>query len=63
MRILELFGGTGGVGRTESAMGHTVLSLDTCSKYKPDLLADIMEFDFTIWTFAIFDYTICRQIR
>ena len=45
MRILELFSGTGSVGKVAREMGHRVVSLDISNKYKPDICADIMDID------------------
>ena len=46
MRILELFSGTGSVGKVAREMGHQVVSLDISNKYKPDICADIMDIDY-----------------
>ena len=56
MRLLELFSGTGSVGRVAREMGWEVVSLDVCPKYSPDYVADIMDFDFTIWSKGYFDF-------
>jgi hypothetical protein len=50
MRILELFSGTGSVGKVAREMGHQVVSLDISNKYKPDICADILDIDYkALW--------------
>jgi hypothetical protein len=55
MRILELFAGTGSLGKCAREMGHTVVSLDISPKYSPDFVADVLEFDFSLWHRGYFD--------
>ena len=57
MRILELFSGSGSLGKAARERGHDVVSLDIapCGDYTPDFLADILEFDYTIWHRGYFD--------
>ena len=57
MRILELFSGSGSVGKVARAMGHDVVSLDMtpCGDYLPTVQADILQFDYTIWHRGYFD--------
>ena len=57
MRILELFSGSGSLGKAARERGHDVVSLDIapCGDYTPDFLADILEFDYTIWHRGFFD--------
>ena len=47
MRVLELFSGTGSVGKVCRAQGHEVLSIDIDGEHSPDLQMDIMAFDET----------------
>ena len=46
MNILELFKGTGSVGKVCESMGFNVISVDIVERYKPTHLCDIMEFDY-----------------
>lgn len=39
MKLLELFKGTGSVGKVAKRMGMTVMSVDWLDKYKPDITA------------------------
>ena len=55
MRILELFSGTGSVGKVAREMGHEVVSLDISNKYKPDICMDILDFDYKQWPSGSFD--------
>ena len=55
MRILELFSGTGSVGRAASEMGHEVMSLDISNKYNPTFVANVLEFDFSIFPRGYYD--------
>ena len=55
MRLLELFSGTGSVGRVARELGFEVVSLDISAKHSPDFVADILEFDYTIWASGWFD--------
>lgn len=55
MRVLELFKGTGSVGRVLESNGHEVISLDILSKYKPTICCDIMDFDYKQFKEGHFD--------
>jgi hypothetical protein len=55
MRLLELFSGTGSVGKVARELGWELTSMDLSPKYKPDYVADIMDFDFSIWPKGYFD--------
>jgi site-specific DNA-cytosine methylase len=46
MNVLELFKGTGSVGKVCESMGHNVISVDIVERYKPTHLCDIMDFDY-----------------
>ena len=54
-RLLELFSGTGSVGKVARELGWDVVSFDVCPKYKPDFCRDIMDFDFSLWPQGHFD--------
>ena len=47
MKILELFSGTGSVGKVAQKLGYEVISLDIEKKFNPTLCMSIMEFDAT----------------
>jgi hypothetical protein len=46
MKLLELFKGTGSVGKVAKKMGYDVVSLDFEEKYKPDILTDILKWNY-----------------
>lgn len=46
MKILELFKGSGSVGKVANTLDLTVISLDFEEKYNPDILTDILEWDY-----------------
>ena len=46
MKVLELFKGTGSVGKICKKNGMEVISLDFNNKYKPDILCNILEWDY-----------------
>lgn len=50
MKLLELFKGTGSVGKVASKMGYSIKSLDCEAKYKPDILTDILKWDYKKWS-------------
>lgn len=47
MRVLELFSGTGSVGKVCREMGWEVVSLDICNKHNPSICIDFMNWDYT----------------
>lgn len=49
LTILEMFKGTGSIGKTARKLGLKVVSLDVESKYEPDILTDILEWDYKKW--------------
>jgi len=46
LNLLELFKGTGSVGKVANKMDLDVISLDFLEKYKPDILTDILDWDY-----------------
>jgi site-specific DNA-cytosine methylase len=46
MNVLELFKGTGSVGKVCEGLGHNVVSVDINKKFNPTHLCDIMDFDY-----------------
>ena len=55
MRLLELFSGTGSVGKVARDFGWDVVSLDMDFRMKPDIVADILHWDFKAFTPGHFD--------
>ena len=47
MLLLELFKGTGSVGKVAKKLGFDVISVDIEDKYEPDILVDILQLDYT----------------
>ena len=56
LRALELFSGTGSVGDVLEQNNFTVTSLDNRPKCKPDILTDIMTWDYTQYPKRHFHY-------
>jgi hypothetical protein len=50
LKIFELFKGTGSVGKVASRMGLEIVSLDFLEKYEPDILTDILDWDYKKWS-------------
>jgi hypothetical protein len=46
LKLLELFKGTGSVGKIAKRMGMTVMSVDILAKYEPDIVADVLNWDY-----------------
>jgi len=46
LKLLELFKGTGSVGKVAKRMKMEVMSVDLLAKYEPDITADILEWDY-----------------
>ena len=55
MKVLELFSGTGSVGKVCKELEWEVISLDFLSKWKPDIVADILEWDYKVYPPNTFD--------
>ncbi len=47
MKLLELFSGTGSVGRPFRENGWDVVSVDRDDRYNPEINADILNWDYT----------------
>ena len=70
MRLLELFAGTGSVGRAFKKLGWEVVSVDIDPRFEPTHVADILSWDYNIYRRDRFDfiwsspvctqYSICR---
>lgn len=45
-QLLELFKGTGSIGKVAKKLGYKVTSLDFEEKYNPDILTDILDWDY-----------------
>jgi len=54
-RLLELFSGTGSVGRAFEKLGWEVVSIDLEPNFKPTIVADLREWDPTIYPRRYFD--------
>jgi 23S rRNA G2069 N7-methylase RlmK/C1962 C5-methylase RlmI len=55
MRILELFSGTQSVSKAAKNMGCDVISLDMDFRTKPDIVADILHWDYKSYQPGQFD--------
>ena len=55
-RLLELFKGTGSVGKVFAANGYKVISVDFDSKYNPTHNTDILEFNYRKYRPGYFRY-------
>ena len=56
MRCLELFAGTGSIGRAFERLGWEVVSLDLDPKCEPTHVADIRVWDYSIYPRGYFDF-------
>ena len=50
LKILELFKGTGSVGKVAGRLGLEGVSLDFLEKYEPDILTDILDWNYKKWS-------------
>ena len=56
MLVLELFAGNGSIGRAFEKLGWGVVSLDICAKFKPTLVVDILQWDYTCFPRDYFQF-------
>ena len=56
MRCLELFSGTGSVGREFSSAGWTVVSVDIEKKFNPTLCMSVLDIPLDFWPPGYFDF-------
>ena len=65
MICLEFFSGTGSVGRAFDRLGWTVVSVGICAKWKPTLVVDILQWDYTVFPRDYFQFVwaspVCTQ--
>lgn len=72
-RVLELFKGSGSVGSICIERGYEVISLDIDGAFNPDIVSDIMDWDYTMYPHGHFDivwasppctyYSCCQRMR
>jgi site-specific DNA-cytosine methylase len=55
LKVLELFSGTGSIGKVCKELNWEVISLDFLSKWEPDIVADILEWDYKVYPPNTFD--------
>ena len=55
MKLLELFTGTGFVGKAFKERGYDVVSVDISDKFEPTVVADVLLFDYTVFPRGHFD--------
>ena len=55
MRVLELFKGSGSIGKHYEGTDNEIISLDYEKKYKPDICCDIMEWNYKEYPIGHFD--------
>ena len=59
MKLLEVFSGTGSVGRVAKEMGYDVISLDLKNA---DINCNILDWDYKIYPSGYFDFVLCGWI-
>ena len=56
MRVLEVFQGTGSVGKVFECVGWQVISVDVESRFEPTHLTDVLAWDYRQYPPGYFDY-------
>ena len=60
-----MFSGTGSIDRAFERLGWTVVSVDICAKWKPTLVVDILQWDYTVFPRDYFQFVwaspVCTQ--
>ena len=56
VRCLDLFSGTHSFTKVAKEVGYECVSFDISAKHSPDIVCDILEFDYTIWPIGYFDF-------
>ena len=62
MKLLELFSGTKGISKVFEAAGWDCTTLDLSDKHKPTILANILEWDYTVYKPWVVDYIHCSPV-
>ena len=62
MRCLELFSGTGSIGRAFQRLGWEVVSVDIDARFTPTHVADILHRDYTIYLRDYFTFYWCSPV-
>ena len=55
-KCLDLFSGTHSFTKVARELGYECVSLDISPKHSPDIVCDILEFDFTVWAPGTFEF-------
>ena len=55
-KCLDLFSGTHSFTKVAKELGYECVSLDISPKHSPDIVCDILEFDFTVWAPGTFEF-------
>ena len=63
MNVLELFSGTGSVGKCCKELGLNVVSVDLESKFNPTHLCNIMDFDYKQYPVGYFDLLVLNILN
>ena len=58
MKLLDLFSGGKSVARVAESLGYTVTTLDINKNYQPDIIANVLDFDYRC-VFKPGDFDIC----
>jgi hypothetical protein len=56
VRCLDLFSGTHSFSKVAKELGYECVSFDISAKHNPDIVCDILEFDYTEWPVGHFDF-------